>query len=423
MKQIVDMLAENRRVSDYKFNITRKESYELFFVKGKLETVRRTDTTDREVTVYVDHDGYKGDAQFFIYPATTLDEVAVRIEDAVEKALLINNENYTLPSAEQGKFEVESNFTDYAVPDLAAKLAQAVFAANTMENAGLNSVEIFINKYTEKVFNSRDLCKTQIRYNAMIEAIPTYNGDTQSVELYEQYNFSSFDAAAITAEIAGKLEEVRARYAAKKPESELDCPIVIGGEEIDTLFANIADNFNYSTVYSHSNIFSKGDAIQKDPTGDRISISLAGEVDGCVGSMKFDIDGLALTDRQIVKDGVAINYYGVNRFAQYLGETPTGALRCLCVAPGTADAQAIGGKYLEIVSMSGLQVDFYNDYIGGEVRLAYYHDGDSVTPITGISISGALSNALNSIRLSKQTTVRDNYAGPAKAILNGMKIF
>ena len=65
MKQILEALNADPRVSDYKINIHQKESYELFFVKGKLETLRRTDTCDREVTVYVDHNGFRGDAQFF----------------------------------------------------------------------------------------------------------------------------------------------------------------------------------------------------------------------------------------------------------------------------------------------------------------------------------------------------------------------
>ena len=73
--------------------------------------------------------------------------------------------------------------------------------------------------------------------------------------------------------------------------------------------------------------------------------------------------------------------------------------------------------------MSGLQVDFYNDYIGGEVRLAYYHDGSKTIPVTGISISGKLSEVLNHIRLSAETAVHNGYSGPRKALLSQMQIF
>ena len=73
--------------------------------------------------------------------------------------------------------------------------------------------------------------------------------------------------------------------------------------------------------------------------------------------------------------------------------------------------------------MSGLQVDSYNDYIGGEVRLAYYHDGEKLIPVTGVSISGKLEDVLNKLRLSGTSTVHNGYMGPDKAILSDMKIF
>ena len=84
MRNIVEMLKANSRVSDYKINLHRKESAELFFVKGKLETVRGTDTCDKEVTVFVRHGEFVGDAKFFVYPSTTDAQLAQLIEEAVE---------------------------------------------------------------------------------------------------------------------------------------------------------------------------------------------------------------------------------------------------------------------------------------------------------------------------------------------------
>lgn len=427
MKTIIELLEKNSGVHDYKINVHKKESSELFFVKGKLETVRRTDTCDKQVTVYVDHDEYKGDAQFLVYTSTTPEQIAAMIEEAVEKAKLINNRMYTLPENETGEFTVESNFSEYDPMELAGMMAETVFAANTVENGSLNSVEVFVNKHTETVANSRGLHKTQVRYDAMVEAIPTYNGEALSVELYEQYNINNFDAEEMTREIAEKMAEVKARYEAERPEQVKDCKVIIEKRELSGLFARIASNLNYGAVYSHSNIFSKGDLIQKAPTGDLISITGAGEVKGCTKSAKFDSDGLSLGSIQGVKDGKVVNYFGSNRFGQYLGEKPTGDLQCICVDAGTAAAAEFEtGPYMEVVSTSGMQVDFFNDYIGGEVRLAYYHDGEKVTPITGISIAGKLSEVLNSIQLSEETIAYNGYTGyvgPKKAILHGVKVF
>lgn len=424
MNTIISLLRSNPQVSDYKINIHNKQSYELFFVKGRLETLRCTDTCDKEVTVYVRHDDFMGDSQFFVYPSTTEEQLRALIDEAVGKALLINNQNYTLPGGEAGEYRVDSNFSEYEPSDLAAVIAKTVFDANTVENASLNSVEIFINQHTETVCNSQGLLKTQVKYDAMVEAIPTYNGVKESVELYEQYNFSNLDVDALNREIGEKIAEVKARYHAQKPESSLQCPVILNAQELAQLFFNIAYDLNYASVYSHSNLFQKGDAIQKAPQGDPIGICMAGQVKGSVRSAMFDRDGLSLGSIRIVEDGKAVNYYGPNRYGQYLGETPTGSLPCLVVDAGTVKAEDLTkGPYLEVISMSGLQVDFYSDYIGGEVRLAYYHDGNTITPVTGISISGKLGRVLDHIRLSEETLVRSGYQGPKKALLSHVTIF
>ncbi len=424
MNTITKLLQANKDVSDYKINIHRKETCELFYIHGKLETVRAADNCEKEVTVYVEHDGFKGDAQFYVYPSTTEEQIAVLISEAVAKAKLICNQPYCLPGAETGNFIVESNFRDHEAATLASMISDAVFEANTIAGASLNSVEIFINKHTETVLNSLGLHKTQERYDAMVEAIPTYNGEKQSVELYEQYNFSQFDAKGITEEIAGKLQEVKLRYEAVTPDFPLSCKVVLNKLELSELFWNIAEDLNYTSVYSHSNLRSKGEFVQKDSAGDKIGITMYGQIPGCIRSSRFDSDGLSLSSIRLVEDSKVVNYYGSNRFGQYLKETPTGNLRCLSVDTGSADDTAFSAEpTLEIISMSGLQVDFYSDYIGGEIRLAYYHDGDKVTAVTGVSISGSLNEVLKDIRLSQKIGIHGGYCGPEKAILDHLKIF
>ena len=424
MKELELMLRENPRVSDYKVNVHEKKSYEMFFVKGKLETVRCTNTCDTNVTVYAAHGEFLGNADFPVYPSTTEMQLKELIDEAADKALLICNKPYTLPENECGEYVVESNFSEFSPEGLAATVANTVFSANRIDNGALNAVEVFVNRHYERVYNSRGVRKSQIRYDAMVEAIPTYNGETQSVELYEQYNFSNLDEETLYQEIAGMMAAVKARYEAVKPQQKIQCKVILNKHELEELFSRIASSLCYSSVYGHATIFKKGDAIQKSPVGDKIDLTMVGAVTGNVHSTKFDSDGLALDEMNIVHDGVAVNYYGDNRFGQYLGEKPTGTLPCMKVASGTlSDAGMRSGSYLEVVSMSGLQVDFFSDYIGGEIRLAYYHDGEKTVPVTGISISGSLSEALRTIRLAEKQTVHDSYVGPEKAVLDNLKIF
>lgn len=424
MKELEQLLQENSLVTDYKINIHEKKSYEMFFVKGSLETVRCTNNCDTTVTVYVAHDSFLGAANFPVYSSTSEAQLKDLIEEAAQQALLICNQPYELPADEVGEYTVASNFSDFRPDTLAAMVANTVFDANRIEHGSLNAVEVFINRHYETVQNSRGLHKSQVRYDAMVEAIPTYNGDKESVELYEQYNFSAWDEETLYQEIADKMADVKARYEAVKPDKEISCNIVLNKQEIATLVNRIANGLNYASVYRHATVFKKGDEIQKSPTGDTISLTMAGTIPGNIRSAKFDSDGMTLGEMQIVKDGVAVNYYGDNRFGQYLGEKPTGDLPCIHMTTGTlqnADWKTV--PYLEIVSMSGLQVNFFSDYIGGEIRLAYYYDGEKTTPVTGISVSGSLAEVLRTIRFSSKEASYGAYAGPDKALLSNLKVF
>lgn len=424
MNRIEEMLRSNAQVTDYKINLHEKKSYEIFFVKGKLETVRCTDTKDTSVTIYAAHGEFLGNADFAVYPSTTDEQLLTLVNEAVEKALLINNKPYSLPANETGDEEVESNFVEFRPDELAAKIANTVFCANNVDGGSLNSVEVFINRHHETVVNSCGIHRSQVRYDAMVEAIPTYNGEEQSVELYEQYNFSNWDDDALCKKIGDMMLAVKGRYEARKPSQKLQCNVILNTQEVSQIYSSIARLLNYSAVYSHSTVFQKGEPIQKEPTGDLIGITMMGEIPGNVRSAKFDRDGMSLTNQTIVKDGIAVNYYGSNRYGQYLGEKPTGNLPCLRGKVGTMSQEEMTqSAYLEVISMSGLQIDFFSDYIGGEIRLAYYCDGEKTVPVTGISISGAASEVLRSIRFSDFEGTYNGSVVPAKALLNNMNIF
>lgn len=420
--RVIDILKNTNGISDWRVLSTRTESTELFFVHKDLETVRSTDTTDVKVTVYVSHDGALGEATFSVYASYDDARIAEEIEKAKKKANIIANQPYSIPEAETGSYVSGSNFVNYEPHVLASLISKACFEADVIEGGSINALEIFVYRDEVSLTNSRGIDKTQVKYRAMVEAIPTFNGE-ESVELYEQYNFTEFDHALAVEEISRKMHEVKDRYEAKTPEGKLSCPVVLDAPELEQLIGNFIGNLNFSSVYQHSNAFGLGDDIQKDAKGDRMSVTMCGEVKGSVRSSAFDGDGVTLVDRKIIEDGKAVALWGGTRYAQYLGEAATGNLGCISVECGTlTDAEKMSKPYFRCASMSGLQVDIYNDYIGGEVRLAYYFDGEKEIPITGVSISGKLSIALANMRLSNEATTYESYHGPKCAAFEGIEI-
>ena len=423
MERIIALLKENPLVADYRLNTVKTESYEMFFVHRDLETVRSTDTVSRKVTVFVEKDGKLGDATFSVYASYTDEDIRREIASACKKASLAGNEPYALPANETLTREADSNFKEYGTAELAGAIADAVFAADCEEGGSINALEVFLYRDTVSVKNSRGIDKTEIRYHAMVEAIPTWNGGEESVELYECYNFTEFDAPTVTEEIATRMREVRDRLAAKVPEEKLSCPVVLGAPELSRLFSSLAYELNYAGIYNHTAAFKEGDDIQTGAVGDRLTVTVCGAVKGSVRSAAFDADGTSLVDAEVIRDGVAVGSFGSARYASYLGKAPTGNLGCLRVATGSAsDADRARAPYFRCASMSGLQLDIYNDYIGGEVRLAYYFDGEKEIPVTGISISGKLSEALAHMRLSDTSTVHEGYCGPRWASFDTIEI-
>ncbi len=422
MIDIYKLLAENTTLSAWKVRDEQTESYELFFVHEKLETVRATDTESVNVTVYVDHGGKRGNASFKIFASTTEDEAKDKIAAAAGKAAIIGNEFYSLPENETLDGKIASNFDERTPKEIAEEIAHAVFSSDMLEYGSVNALEVFINKHKVSVKNSQGIDKRETKYSAMVEAIPTWN-EGESVELYEAERFNSLDVGKIKSDIEQKMREVRDRGRAKKPENTLECPVLLTAHEFSSLCHELASGLNFASVYSHSNPFSKGDKIQKAPSGDRMSITMKGVIEGSVASALFDDDGTTLKDTKVIEDGAAVDYYGNNRFAQYLKAEPTGNLICMEVGEGSLTEEELSQKpYFECVSMSGLQVDVYNDYIGGEVRLAYYFDGEKKIPLTGISISGKLSDAMNTLKLSNRCTTSGRYRGPEYALFEGIKI-
>ncbi len=422
MIDIYKLLAENKDISAWKVKDEVTESYELFFVHKKLETVRATDTESVNVTVYADHDGKRGNAGFKIFASTTESEARDKIAAAAQKAAIIGNEFYDLPKNETLDGKIISNFEDCSAKEAAEKIANAVFSSDMLEYGSVNALEIFINKHTVTVKNSCGIDKRETKYSAMVEAIPTWN-EGESVELYEAQRSNTLDVNKIKSKIEEKMREVRDRGMAKKPDVMPECAVLLPAHEFSSLISELVSGLNYASVYSHSNPFSEGDKIQKAPIADRLNVTMKGVIEGSVASALFDDDGTTLTDTKVIKDGVASSYFGNNRFAQYLGKAPTGNLMCAEVASGTLSDTALNEKpYFECVSMSGLQVDVYNDYIGGEVRLAYYFDGEKKIPMTGISISGKLSEAINTVKLSEKVTGCGRYHGPEYALFEGIQI-
>ncbi len=423
MKKLIEILNGVKKASGWQITENAKTSNELFFVHEKLETVRATDTVDTLVTIYVEHDDCLGDSSFSVYSYMSDEDILNKINAAIERAKLVFNRPYKLVEGEKLVAEIPSDMNGKDKIKLAESIADAVFAAKAPEGGSLNALEVFVNDVKTRVVNSRGLDKTQTKRYAFVEAIPTFTDEKQSVEVYFSADFSNFDKDKLTEDISTKLAEAKARSVAQKPTTPMRVNVVLRADDISALLDELSSDMSYSAAYTQSDYYKIGDDICGG-NGDKITLTLFGVVEGSKASSYFDDDGVALSSVTLVKDGVVTAKHGSNRFGQYLGvERPSGVLPCKALETGSLSQEKLSSEpYIECVALSALQVDVYSDYIGGEIRTAFYHDGKSCTPVTGITMSAKLSEVLKTALLSDKCVVQGSYKGPDKMLLKNVSV-
>ena len=137
----------------------------------------------------------------------------------------------------------------------------------------------------------------------------------------------------------------------------------------------------------------------------------------------IDRQGARIRDMYILKDNIPQNYWGDCQFRYYLGVTDSFIAGNFKVDGGnTSEAELRNSKYLEVVEFSDFSVDPLTGDFAGEIRLAYWNDGTSTTPVSGGSVSGNLPELLMNIKLSNELKQYNNYLVPSVIVIEDVTI-
>lgn len=421
IKQIIKCLQNIKEISDWKLTITEAKTTEMFYVLEQLETTRATDTTDYEVTVYKeiekDNKKYLGSSTITIPHKMTDEKLMELLNDALYAASLVTNEYYEIVKGDRVLTFNEDSLLDKPLESL-DKIATIFFDVSS-EFQKFNSLELFYNIQIIRIINSQGVDYTKTLHSIEIEAIPSYDGEKQKVEIYKYFRYQKIDPEQIKTDAIDALNEVESRYYAENLKEKKKIDVILRDEHIFNLVRELISTSSYQSIYNETAIYKLNDEVQKNPSGDPLTVTLMpiSKNDG------FDQDGVLLNPVRILEKGKLINYFGNNRYAYYLGVKPTGNLRLTKVELGTNSIEEMKKMpYIEILSLSGLQVDIYSGYIGGEVRLANYYDGNTITPLSGFSFSGNLADILHDITLSKEAYTSIYYIGPKYLKLKNLEV-
>lgn len=419
-EQILDSL-QKLGIQDYYINEKITESVECFFIRKKLDLKRLTDVAEYEVAVYhsFEKDGRQmlGSSVTQIYPGMEEEELREALQGAYDAAGFVCNPYYELIGGKKEDFvPADSDLAGMTLEEGLRTMAEALFASDTEDTVFINSAELFADRTRRRIVNSRGIdvsfetCQVSGEYVVQCT-------DPQDVETYHHFLHREADTESLRREVEEALAMTRARAQAVKAPKAGEYRIILSGEHVRTLLSYYVSRAGSGMIYRKYSNYQIGMAVQgENIKGDALTILLK-------AIEPYSEEGIPMKDRILLEDGTLQTIHGGVRFARYLGIEPTGTYRSIAVPTGrTAWEDMKKEPYLHIVSFSDFQMDDFSGYFGGEIRLAFFFDGKTVTPVTGGSVNGSIFKVQENLVFSRERYRNGRYEGPFAVSMDGVSV-
>ena len=396
----------------WRINERKEETAELFFVKKALDTRRVKDVCKYEVTVFRDVSGQDGEKRGFtsVQLISSMDDAQLdeQLKGAYYAAQFAANPRYDLPDPVRAPMvDKTGELAEAPLSRSAGKMARALFAPDTHEDAFVNSAEIFVVRSFCRIVSSQgtDVSYTSAKVNG--EFVVQCRAP-EDVEIHNEFEYDALDEAALSAKVAEALAFVRDRARARMILKSGKYDVVLSGNEVAEVLDYYVARSSASMVYAKYSTWQRGEDIQGgDAAGERLDMTLR-------ASEPYSQEGIPMEDLPLVQGGRLAAWHGPNRFCRYLGVKPTGKFEKFSCANGTVPfAELKKGPVLWAVTFSDFQMDAMSGHFGGEIRLAYLIEEDgTATPVTGGSVNGSILEAQKNLVFSTDRYTTAGYDGP-----------
>lgn len=395
------------------------ETAELFFVRTALDTRRIKRKQARAVTVYRDFEEngelMRGSTDVSIYPGMSDAEIKKALEDAYFAARCVRNKHFELPEpCVREHVDYLGDFAEGTCADHARVAANAIFAVDGGD-AFINSAEIFVRRKTVRIITSLG---TDVSYSSgLLSGEYVVQCKTpEDVELHRSFALDKPDCAQLSEQVLEALTTVRDRAKAAEAPDGGEYDVIISDNNAARLLSFYAERASANMIYPGYSSYTVGCSVQdKNAPGEKLNLSL-------LPDSPYSGDGIPMTERELVRDGKLMCIFGSTRFCRYLGIEPTGLYSKLGCSNGESSFEQMkSGRCLQVVDFSDMQVDSMSGHFGGEIRLAYLHEGGKTTILTGGSISGNLFSC-GSLVFSKERYSEKSYDGPRYILIPGVSV-
>lgn len=394
---------------------------ELFFIKHSLDMRRMKSTRKYELTVYRDFENggaaMRGLSSVTVVPSQTYEEVAKAVKSAYFAAGFVPNPTYRLPDAVcAAHAEIESDLAGLSVEDAAIKMAEALYSAETDADSFINSAEFFAEKKNCHFISSWGSDVGYTKYTVRGEFVVQCK-QPEDVETYHEFAYDTLDTGALREKAAEALAQVKDRAVAKPELPTGTYNLILSGDTVAEVLSYYVARSSAQMIFPKYSSWKTGDYIQSgDPANEKLNISLH-------ASVPFSREGIKMTDRELIADGTVKVIHGAARLCSYLDVEPTGDYEAYGCGNGTVRfADMKNTPYLYAVAFSDFQMDVMTGNFGGEIRLAYWFDGERVRIVTGGSVNGNITDKSGRTEYSVERYECESYRGPLAMKFSGVTV-
>lgn len=396
------------------------ESAEIYFIKKQEDMRRMKNIREITLTVYKDFEigetKMRGMSDVQIAPGMTEDEIYKKIVVAYDAAGYVKNPFFEL--ADCAIDNVMADNAENALPaeEIASLMADALFTPDQFEDAFINSAEIFVENTFFHILSSRG---TDVRFskNRVWGEFVAQCVSPEDVEMYFDFEYDEPDTFALSKLASDAITIVSDRASAKEAPPAGEYDLILTEKHVYTVLSAYLEKANAAMIFAKYSPYEIGAGVQgSDIKGEKINLI-------AVPDQPYSTDGVKLIERTILENGVVRDIVGSTRFCRYLGIEPKGNYTSIRVENGKESLEDMKKKpYLMPVAFSDFQMDEMSGRFGGEIRLAYLYDGETVKTVTGGSVNGSLLEKQDNLLFSKETFKTSNYSGPLAILIPAVSV-
>ena len=420
LEQIVSLLKESG-VHAWELNDVQTRGWEFYFIRHALDQNRAKNVEHIQIKVYqlIEDGKFMGSASAELPPTATLEEAKKLISDLAYRATLVKNRPYPLNPPRAGEPMTDESDTAAITEDY----IRTMRALPETENEDVNSYEIFVSDKIRRFRNSEGVDITERYPDSMIEVVVNARRDGHEIELYRNFTSGSCDSEALKRDLGKAMAYGRDRLITRPTPNLEKADVLFSGSDACSIYEYFVDRCNAAMIFRQLSDWSVGKPIAEDIRGDRVIVYARRTLPNSSRNRGFDAEGAPIRDTALLEESVPKEILGGRMFSSYMGLENSFSPTNIEVSGGTKTEEELRrGPYLEAVEFSDFQVDAMTGDIFGEIRLGYWHDGETVTPVSGGSVSGSMLDFVKELYMSREQAQYDSMRIPALTLLKNVTV-